>query len=217
MRHNTGCRHYYGNYGDHTNEEADGMADKTTHHTDLRVRKTYKALLGALYGLLCEKSMDDISVTELCDRAEIRKATFYKHFASKYDLLSYMVENLQDSFGEKSAEHIDPERPETFHIAMFANFLDFMEENETLVASALNSKAKYVILDLIIGQMEEYLTARFREEIEAGHREPGMDPDMLAALYSGAIVSCARWWFAQEPRPSKIMVVRQFGDLIGRL
>lgn len=35
---------------------------------DLRVQKTRSALTSALYDLLCQKSFDDITVTELCER-----------------------------------------------------------------------------------------------------------------------------------------------------
>ena len=62
---------------------------------DLRVLKTRKALTAALYSLLCEKSMDNITVTELCERAVVRKATFYKHFGDKNELLTYMIQELQ--------------------------------------------------------------------------------------------------------------------------
>lgn len=55
---------------------------------DFRVKKTRKALLQALRALLSEKSFDDITVTELCERAEIRRVTFYSHFGGKEELFS---------------------------------------------------------------------------------------------------------------------------------
>ena len=48
------------------------------------MQKTRSALTSALYDLLCPKSFDDITVTELCEKAVIRKATFYKHFSVIY-------------------------------------------------------------------------------------------------------------------------------------
>ena len=38
--------------------------------------KTYRALLQALRAILWGKIFDDITVTELCERAEIRRGTF---------------------------------------------------------------------------------------------------------------------------------------------
>ena len=58
--------------------------DKEGKKPDLRVQKTRSALTSALYDLLCQKSFDDVTVTELCEKAVIRKATFYKHFSVIY-------------------------------------------------------------------------------------------------------------------------------------
>ena len=50
---------------------------------DLRVQKTYRALFAAFTELLEEHRFEDVTVAMLCDRAMIRRTTFYKHFADK--------------------------------------------------------------------------------------------------------------------------------------
>ena len=54
--------------------------------TDLRVIKTRRAINAALLDLLQKKSIDNITVTELSQKAEINKGTFYLHYADIYDL-----------------------------------------------------------------------------------------------------------------------------------
>ncbi len=54
---------------------------------DLRIRKTYIALTNTLIEMMEEAPFEDIRVSDLCDRAMVRKSTFYKHFADKYELL----------------------------------------------------------------------------------------------------------------------------------
>ena len=56
--------------------------------TDLRIRKTYKALCDAFVTILEKKRFDDLTVNELCDEAMIRRATFYKHFAEMATIYS---------------------------------------------------------------------------------------------------------------------------------
>ena len=58
---------------------------------DLRIQKTYLALSGALLAAMGEKTFEAIRVNELCDRAMVRKSTFYKHFGDKYELLAFVV------------------------------------------------------------------------------------------------------------------------------
>ena len=66
--------------------------------TDLRIRKTYKALCDAFVTILEKKRFDDLTVNELCDEATIRRATFYKHFADKHDFFSFFIRQKQDQF-----------------------------------------------------------------------------------------------------------------------
>lgn len=56
---------------------------------DLRVQKTYRALMAAFEALMAEETFDDITVNELCARALIRRPTFYSHFEDKYDFLRF--------------------------------------------------------------------------------------------------------------------------------
>ena len=44
---------------------------------DLRVKKTKRALTLAFIELLKVKHFEDITINELCEKAEIRRATFY--------------------------------------------------------------------------------------------------------------------------------------------
>ena len=53
------------------------------------MQKTRGGLVNALCDLMSQKSLDDVTVTEICEKAVIRKATFYKHFGDKTELLVY--------------------------------------------------------------------------------------------------------------------------------
>lgn len=60
--------------------------------TDARVRYTRMRIKDAFLTCLAEKPVGKITVKELCDMAEINRATFYKHYADPFDPL----EKLQD-------------------------------------------------------------------------------------------------------------------------
>ena len=59
---------------------------------DPRVKRTRGLILGAFTNLLAEKSFDAISVQDVTEKAQINRATFYKHFLDKYALLDRWVE-----------------------------------------------------------------------------------------------------------------------------
>ena len=51
---------------------------------DRRVRKTKTQLENGLAGLLREKAINEITVTELTERVDINRSTFYLHYRDIY-------------------------------------------------------------------------------------------------------------------------------------
>ena len=191
------------------------MAEVTPKKLDLRVQKTRAALTGALYDLMCEKSLDQITVTELCERAQVRKATFYKHFGDKSELLTYMIREMQDTALEENAVGLDPDDPYSYYTGVFRYLLDFIEGNERFVTNVLRSRSNAAVRSILEGQIRRDIDARLvaeeREDLREGH-------GMLAAVYAGAIVSAGIWWVEQgEDRPPKDEVCAQFDRFVTRL
>lgn len=54
---------------------------------DKRIRKTKKNLKKALVEMLANASLDQISVTELCKKADTSRITFYSHYSDKFALV----------------------------------------------------------------------------------------------------------------------------------
>lgn len=63
---------------------------------DLRMVKTRLAIHNALIELLYQKDYDQISVQDIVRQAMINRATFYRHYASKTDVLDEMIEHIKN-------------------------------------------------------------------------------------------------------------------------
>ena len=59
----------------------------STDSIDRRVRKTRRQLRECLISLLKEKKVQDITVRELTDMADLNRGTFYLHYKDVFDLL----------------------------------------------------------------------------------------------------------------------------------
>lgn len=71
------------------------MKEATT--MDLRIVKTKRSIRNAFLNLLNQKPLEQITVTELAQQAEINKGTFYLHYHDIYDLAHQLqTEVLQD-------------------------------------------------------------------------------------------------------------------------
>lgn len=59
-----------------------------------RIRISKKMLKSALLQLLEKKSLDKITIYELCDTAQINRTTFYKYYGSQAELLADLENDL---------------------------------------------------------------------------------------------------------------------------
>ena len=60
--------------------------------TDARIQRTYGNLMSAMIELMREKDFENLSVSEICERAGVHRATFYKHFDDKLEFIRYCFE-----------------------------------------------------------------------------------------------------------------------------
>lgn len=61
-------------------------------HMDMRVKRTLKSVQQAFYSLAQEKSLDEITITCLTQRAGINRKTFYLHYKSMDELMQAVSE-----------------------------------------------------------------------------------------------------------------------------
>lgn len=75
--------------------------------TDIREIRTKRMLLDAFEELNQEKSIEDMTVSELCDKSTVRRATFYRHFEDKYAFYEYYLSTLTEKLLAQAKEYDD--------------------------------------------------------------------------------------------------------------
>lgn len=63
---------------------------------DRRIHKSKKGLKDALITLMAEKEFEKITVTDLVQKADLNRGTFYKHFQTKEELLEELTNDIFD-------------------------------------------------------------------------------------------------------------------------
>jgi len=165
--------------------------------TDLRVIKTYKALTDAFLHMLSEKKFENITVNELCDRAMVRRATFYKHFADKVDFFGFVIRTKQTEFDAQIRQETDQTRPQSFYLGIIQHALDFMNSNEKLVQTLLQSEMFPTVMDILSRQITLDITQKLNEDAENGVPLPA-SPQVMAQFFTGALVRTMIWWVTQK-------------------
>src|SRR5215469_15309647 len=106
---------------------------------DRRAARSRHMLHQALLSLIVEKGYDEITVENICDRANVGRSTFYAHFTSKDDLkrrgLEYLRQELIEQQRKASGEADTDVRGLAFAQAMFEHARDHIHLYRALVGS----------------------------------------------------------------------------------
>lgn len=66
--------------------------------TDLRIKKSKYAIKAAFWKLLFQDSFSKITIKQILLESHVNRATFYKYFMDKYDLLDQVEQDLLTEF-----------------------------------------------------------------------------------------------------------------------
>lgn len=164
---------------------------------DLRIQKTYNALVSALKELLSEKSFEELTVIELCKRAQTRTATFYSHFSDKYDFFVFAVRRMRKQYILESRLDSDDVSPEVYFGAVIDSCLEFIRTNEAMLNSIEASSILATTMSMVSGEMHKDITQRLCSFERQGY-VLSSDPGLLSELLIGAMSQIGRWWFNQR-------------------
>lgn len=98
--------------------------------TDARVKYTRKVIRKTFLELLKEKPVSKITVKEICERSEINRATFYKHYQDPFDLLAKLEDEILDHI-----QTVLSQRTYTDISALYVDMLNMLKENADLYRS----------------------------------------------------------------------------------
>lgn len=179
-------------------------------------KRTLKSLRQALTELLKIKSLEQISVQELCEEAMISRGTFYNYFYDKYDLLNYDWEQIQlevypklTDFNLKTGDYKE------YMNLLFKNLIDYLSEEREVYQMIINNNTNSIFFINMHEYMEEQIFLKLKEvvDFESKSRIP---LDLLATLYANTIITIGKWWLKTDQEYSKDDIYGFFTILIDK-
>ena len=163
---------------------------------DLRVKITKQLLYDAMFDLLRDNRFENIKVTDICDKAEIHRTTFYKHFDNKYELLEYCILKLSEGFDEILGKyHYDNIEKDNLFIEILSN-----NKNGILMEK---------VYDVIINRVTENL----KNNVSADKLK-GIPPEFIAQYYVAATFEVYRYWLEHPDFCTKEELIKYLDVLI---
>lgn len=161
---------------------------------DLRVLKTKKKLVSALNELMEKSPLVDITVFDLCQAANIRRATFYKHFSDKTDFLTYYMTIIEDGIFEKINSLKATGGPTHYYTSYVRELMRCLCDHETVLRGLIESDSLHLVMNIILSGTLESLKKDLAEDVENGLILP-TELDTVALFLNGGLCQILVDWF----------------------
>jgi len=161
-------------------------ANVSSRDGDRRVRRTRAAIQTALTDLIVEKGYDSVTVSDVIERADIGRSTFYSHFTDKRDVFDDTISELGGFLRSHAG---DGDGVFSFSLPMFEHIV----EQRSVIRALFGRGGHSVALQATRTALE----GAIREDLEARPAARSLDPatlSLLIAFVVGAYVSVVTHW-----------------------
>ena len=128
---------------------------------DRRIARTRKALGDAIIDLALEKDYHQITIRALTHYANVGYATFYRHFKSKDELLSYVLQSALEELKHLVAQE------DTLYDEALASY-KYFSQNARLFRVYIDLPRTNVSRQLIRKELAELVVERYKERDSTG-------------------------------------------------
>lgn len=174
---------------------------------DVRIARTRRRLQGALFDLARERGIDQVSVSDIAERAGVNRTTFYQHYSDRETLLADALDLITEE-ADVVLDDIDIESPEP--PAVLVNFLHHIALHGDLYQQVFTEPGYGVVLARLRSHIHDWV-------FEAAGA-PGVSTEVplnvVAAGLAGSIIGVMGEWLGGFPRASVDEAARWIWSLI---
>lgn len=149
-----------------------------------------ECIVEALIKLMNEKSFDDITITELCNKAGVSRMSYYRNYYDKKDIIKVYLDDISKKFKEETHKLID------FNIYTNKNVINYL----FTYFKKYNYFFKTLIKANLSGMLQETLNKYLEEEIKVEKLSTYEKYHMYS--YSGALYNVYIKWIENDMKES---------------
>jgi AcrR family transcriptional regulator len=157
----------------------------------------------ALVQLIQEKDYSSITVSDIIERANVGRSTFYAHYQDKDDLFLDQLDRVIEFLSQDTSE--GEELPFFPSLGLFRHVGDHFELYKALVWSSG--------MDLLTKHLQKSLSQRVELELKNSELEYEVPVPILANFLTGSFLSLLKWWLENK----RIYSPEQMDDIFRKL
>jgi len=171
-----------------------------------RIIYTKKAIKESLIELLHDKEIHEITVIDICKKADINRGTFYTHYKDAYNLL----QSIEDELFDQILKYVIETPIETHLNTLLLNVFELISQNRSLCKILFYKQRGSKILDRIL-----YIAHKVDIEKLVGNLEINeVYLDYLIKYSIGGILSIIQTWLENDLKESPADLVKFLNDIV---
>ena len=171
---------------------------------DRRVIYTKRVIRDSFLELLAEKPVEKISVTEICNNADINRGTFYAHYSDPYDLKQKLTMEIVGIITSRAHELIDTDSDKRDPLQM----LRILQQNRELCRIFA---APYGDFDTLVKIIDDQLNRNLTNSLAGVEGKNDDETECLHLMCTAAIAALVKFWMDHdlEQDPELILSMMQ--------
>ena len=187
--------------------------------SDLRTKKTKKLLRESLESLLRDKSLDDITVKEICEHASINRVTFYDHYFNKEELHDEIISQIEHDIIKEFKKDNSLYYLDKNYKKILRKLVDYFDNNRKHFNVFLSNPKNRL---LFTSQLHKYFMKYLRKGIKVNDNKidkKEIDNQILikSQFISGALIYSFSWWLKDGFDISKEEFLKHICNLLDDL
>lgn len=175
---------------------------------DRRVRKTKKAIRNAFAALLATQDINQITVKEIADKADINRKTFYNYYRGIHEVMDEIENSLVQAFDEslyQTATLIDLRDP----APVFQRLTQLLQDDQELYGCLLCMTGNSSLKEKLFSTLKAHALDSLQLHLTLSEEET----EILAHYIFAGLMSVYQYWF----RSNRQMPIEDLTQLVSRL
>ena len=170
-----------------------------------RYRQTEQRIMEVFSEMVSKKEIQEITVREICEAAQINRTTFYMHFQDVYDLMNQIEHQLMSISGQIFSE---PTPDYNLH-DRFVTFFGFIEQHKDFFRAYLSNRQEIHVLD---GSLSNKALHRYQDlTVRLGY-ENERELQYHNAFFKAGLTALVREWI----QGGCVETTKELADILAR-
>lgn len=176
---------------------------------DRRIQKSKQAIMEAFMALVLEKGLEDVTIREIADKANVNRGTIYLHFTDKYDLRDKCLDYYLMQLSEKCVQ--DHKDEKIASKTSLARVFDHLEINYKFYSSMLSNKESLVFRI----RMKEIFKDGLINQLDLSENKAKKEITVEFLVSAG--VGVLEWWIMNSKPYPKTVIVEELWQLFNSI